>query len=321
VKKIITLLLLCPLLALAWEPTRPITAYVGYAPGSGAEVAFRAVAAEVTRANPKINFVIQNMPGQDGVISVNHTYQLPPDGYSINLTGNISTYVTNEVFEQNGMKYAVDDLYPIMSIASSPQCIVANTSSKINNMTDFVKFLAKPEKPVNVAVGSSVQRLIYGTVMEGSKGDTSKVKMIMYKGPMQALMAAAGGETEFGMMPIVIAKPMLDAGKVKLIALSSEYRMPEFPKTQLVKDVIPGTPIMAMWNITLPKGTPDDVVAWYNKVVGDAIKSENVKQFFKKNYMRGATDLDPTTSKVIINNLRTKLIPVGYRIIKEGLQD
>ncbi len=94
-KKLLVTMLLIPTLAFAWEPTKPITAIVGYGPGSGNELSFRGVAAEIEKTNPKVNFLIKNLPGVDGVLAANELTKSAPDGYTIHISGNLSTYVTN----------------------------------------------------------------------------------------------------------------------------------------------------------------------------------------------------------------------------------
>ena len=79
-KKVFLALLLVPILAFAWEPTKPITVLIGNQPGSGNEVGFRAISAIVMRDNPKANFVIELKPGGDSVIAMNMLYEAKPDG-------------------------------------------------------------------------------------------------------------------------------------------------------------------------------------------------------------------------------------------------
>lgn len=302
---------------LAWQPTKSTTVFIGYSPGSGNEQSFRGVAAEIERTNPGVHFVIQNMPGGDGVVSVNHSFKLPPDGYSLNVTGNLSTWVTNDAFNPEIVQYKLDDLYPVLSLATSPQCIVARADSKISNARDFVKYIQNPNKPVNIAIGSTVQYLIFGLVMTKGGGDQNLVKQVMYRGPAQALLDVAGGQTEFGMMPLSVAAPMLKSGKVKLIALTGTKRPKGFEHAEVMNDVLPGVVVNAMWNITLPKNTPQDVVDWYVKTFSTAIRSENVRRYFEENYMIAATDLDPNTAQKELDELRAKYLPAALKLKKD----
>ena len=310
-KKLIVALLLLPALAFAWEPTKPITAIVGYGPGSGNEICFRGVAAEIERTNPKVNFVVQNMPGSDGVISTNHSTKLPPDGYSLNVTGNLSTYVTNEAFDAGAIRYTYADLNPILSCGTSPQVIVARPSSKVNTAKELVKYLHKPPTNVNIAIGSNVQYLIYGLLMDAADGDRTKVRQIMYKGPMQALMDVVGGHTEFGMMPLAVAAPQINAGKVKLIAVTGDKRHPAYPNVPKIAEYLPGVEVMAMWNVTVPKDTPKEVVDWYVQVFGEAVRSEEYKTWRRLNVVfYEESELTPAGLHKHMEELRTTFLPV-----------
>jgi tripartite-type tricarboxylate transporter receptor subunit TctC len=316
-KRLLLVLLLIPAVAFAWQPTKPITAYIGYGPGSGNEQSFRGVVAEIERTNPGVSFIVQNMPGADGVVSVNHSYKLPPDGLSLNVTGNLSTWVTNEAFNPEVQQYRMDDLLPVLSLATSPQVIVARTASKINTPQEFVKYIQHPGQPVNIAIGSTVQYLIFGLVMTKGHGDERLVKQVMYKGPAQALMDVAGGHAEFGMMPLSVAAPMITAGKVRLIALTGTQRPRGFERAPVMNDVLPGVVVNAMWNITLPKNTPKEIVDWYVRVFSTAIRSPRVQRYFEDNYMFAATDLDPKTAQKELDQLRNEYLPISLKLRKE----
>lgn len=316
-KKLLLSLLMAPAMALAWQPTKPIVAYIGYGPGSGNEQSFRGVIAEIERTNPGVTFLVQNMPGADGVLSVNHSSKMPPDGHSLNVTGNLSTWVTNDAFNPEIAQYRLEDLYPVLSLATSPQVIVARTNSKVSTAREFVKYIRNPGQPVNIAIGSTVQYLIFGLVMSKAQGDQAQVKQIMYKGPAQALQDVAGGHTEFGMMPLSVAAPLINACKVKLIALTGAQRPRGFEKAEVINDVLPGVVVNAMWNITLPKNTPPEVVDWYVKTFTKAIRSENVQRYFQDNYMFAATDLDPKTAKKELDLLRERYLPMALKLRKE----
>jgi tripartite-type tricarboxylate transporter receptor subunit TctC len=316
-KKLLVAMLLIPTLAFAWEPTKPITAIVGYGPGSGNELSFRGVAAEIEKTNPKVNFLIKNVPGADGVIAANELVNAKPDGYTIHISGNLSTYVTNEAFDQHAIRYKFEDLYPILSIATSPQVIVARPNSKVNTAKEFISYIQKPDQPVNIAYGSNVQLLIYNLVMNKAGGDRDKVKQIGYKGPMQALMDVVGGHTEFGMMPLSVAAPQINAGKVKLIAVTGDKRHPAYPNIPKIAEYLQGVEVMAMWNVTVPKDTLKEVVDWYVVAISNAMKSDNVKKYFADNYMTVAPDLNPADAKKVIENLRERYLPTALVIKKQ----
>lgn len=314
-KKLIALALLAfSVTSYAWEPSQNITAIVGFGPGSGNELSFRVVAAEIERTNPKVHFVIQNMPGAESTISANYIAKAAPDGYTLNVTGNLSTYVASEVFNSDMIQYKQNDLLPVLSIGTSPLAIIARQDSKVNNVTELVQYMKTSTQQVNIGSGSSTHHLLYLLLVDGPGANPKTVKMIRYKGPAQVLSDVAGGHIELGILPLAVAAPLVESNKVKLIGISGDTRMPGLKNTQLVKDVIPGAVVMAMWNITLPGNTPTPIVDWYVKTFQQALRSTAVKKYFDENYMVIAKDQDPESSAKGIAALRAKYVPIAHRL-------
>ncbi len=84
-KRILALLLVVPALAWAWQPPagKPVTATVGFAPGSGNEVSFRIAEAQVKKTHPELTFVVQNKPGAGEIVGVNWFAQQAPNGTNL----------------------------------------------------------------------------------------------------------------------------------------------------------------------------------------------------------------------------------------------
>ena len=139
----------------------------------------------------------------------------------------------------------------------------------------------------------------------------------MYKGPAQALQDVASGQVEVGIVPLSVAAQMINAGKVKLVGVSGDKRMPQYPTIQTVNEVLPGVVIMALWNITLPKGTPPEIVDWYVREFTKAVKSKNVQKYFDENYMRASEYLTPQAQSKEIAELRDKLLPIARKLKKD----
>ena len=153
-KRLLTILLLIPILAFAWEPTKNVTVIVGNTPGAGNEIAFRKLAEIVQRTNPKFVYVVENRPGADSVVAQNHFIQQPADGYTINLPSHMSTYVTNDIWEKSVKKFNYDSFTDVLTMGKSPLVLVASPKSKVETPIDFIKLIATTTKPINIALGS-----------------------------------------------------------------------------------------------------------------------------------------------------------------------
>lgn len=314
IAKTLVALSLVPVLAFAWEPTKPVTVIVGNTPGAGNEIAFRKLAAIVAKTNPKVNFVVQNMPGADSVISMNHFIKVAPDGYTIALPSHMSTYVTNDIWEKKIKKFNYDSFTDVMTMGKSPLVLVANIKSSINTPEEFVKLVQTTTKPVNVAVGGGAHRTAFEYLMLKGNGNKDLVKTIKFNGPLPAVTSVAAGDvggTEFGIMPIAVAKGLIEAGKVKPIGFTGERIMPQFPKVPLLNKVAPGINVYAAWTLALPPNTPKEIVDWYEKTFAAAAMTEEYRQWaYDQVVFIEERELNPAGMQRQIGFLRATFMPV-----------
>ena len=320
IKKLFAALLLAPALAFAWEPTKPVTVYIGNTPGAGNEMAFRKLADIVQKSNPKFVYVVQNIPGADSVIANNRFLEAANDGYTINLPSHMSSYVTNDIWEKSIKKYNYDSFVDVLTMGKSPLVLVAHPSSSVNTPQDFVRLISTATRPVNVALGGGAHRTAYEYLMDRGRGNKQQVQPIKFNGPMPALFSVASfdpklGGTEFGIMPIAIAKPLIDAGRVKPIAITSEQRLSKIPKVPLWKDYVPGLNVYAAWMIMLPPGTPREQIDYYNKLFVPAINSAESLKLFEENLMFTVRSEQTTEgARAYISRLQTQWIPYTRKI-------
>jgi len=315
-KKLLLTILLVPAVALAWEPTRPITVLIGNQPGSGNEVGFRAISAIVMRENPKANFVIELKPGADSVVAMNMLYEAKPDGYTIAIPSYMSTFVTNDIWQKNQKKFAYNSFTNVAGMGKSPLCIVANPTSKINTVPELIDYVQHTTKPVTVAVGGGAHRMTFEYFMYKAHGNKDLVKTSYFPGPLQAVTATASDAGfEFGIMPVAIAKPLIDAGKVKLIGVTGERKVAYYPKAEPILVGGSHIDVFAAWALILPPGTPSDIVAWYTRNFVPALESAEIKKYYDDNLIfLDKRELTPSGLGHGIEKLRATWIPLSQRV-------
>jgi tripartite-type tricarboxylate transporter receptor subunit TctC len=315
IKKLLIAALLVPVMAFAWEPTRPVTAIVGNAPGAGNEMAFRKLAEIVAKKNPNFTYVVQPMPGADSVVANNRFLEAATDGHTINLPSHMSSYVTNDIWEKNIKKYNYDSFIDVLTIGKSPLVLVASAKSEINTPEQFVRLIRTATSPINVATGGGAHRTAFEFLMDCGRGNRDQVKTIKFNGPVAAVQSVAQYDgrigTEFGIMPIAVAKPLVEAGRVKAIGFTGTRRMPQFPAVPLLNTVAPGINVYAAWSIQLPPGTDREIVAWYQREFSAAVRSAEYKEYADANVIFYAEDeLTPAGLKRHMDELRATFLPV-----------
>ena len=314
-KKLLSVLLLLPALAFAWEPTKPVVVIVGNTPGAGNEIAFRKLAEIVQKKNPKFVYVVENRPGADSVVAQNHFIQQPADGYTINLPSHMSTYVTNDIWEAKTKKFQYDSFIDVLTMGKSPLALVASPLSRVDTPLDFVRLIATTQKPINIAVGGGAHRTAFEYLMTKNNGKTDFIKPIKFNGPLPAVISVSAFDgrdgTEFGIMPIAVAKPLVDAGRVRAIGFTGTRKMPQFPNVPLLRDVAPGIRVYAAWSLELPKGTPQEVVDWYQQKFSAAVRSKEYAEWMESNVVfYEESELTTKGLNQTMEELRATFIPV-----------
>jgi tripartite-type tricarboxylate transporter receptor subunit TctC len=319
IKKLLIAALLVPVMAWAWEPTRPVTVYIGNTPGAGNEMAFRKLAEIVQKRNPNFVYVVQNIPGADSVVANNRFLEATSDGHTINLPSHMSSYVTNDIWEKSIKKYNYDSFVDVLTMGKSPLVLVAAVKSDVNTPEQFVRLIHTATNAVNVAIGGGAHRTAFEYLMDRGRGNKDVVKSIKFNGPVPALQSVGQWDgkvgTEFGIVPIAVAKALIDAGRVKPIGFTGTRKMAQFPNVPLLNTVTPGINVYAAWSIQLPAGTDKEIVAWYQQQFSSAIRSAEYKEYTDANVIFYAEDeLTPAGLKRHMNELRAAFIPVLSKI-------
>ena len=317
-KKLLAVLLLAPVLAFAWEPSKPVQTLIGFAPGSGNEISFRKASEIVMKQNPGTTFIIETKPGADAAVASNAFMTAPSDGLHLMVPSHMSLFVTNDIWQRDLKKFEYNSFKPVITLGKSPLVLVASVKSSVNTPQEFVQYL-NSGRQINIAVGGGAHRMAYEYIMLKTKADPALVQNIKFNGPLPAVTSVASYDgksgTEFGIMPVAVAKTLIDSGKVKPIGLTGGPRLKQLPNVPLLSDVVPGLKVYAGWIVVLPPSTPNTIVEWYQDRFSRAILSAEYRVWADQNYI--IIDQDELSPKGVMKyaeEIRTLFAPVVKNI-------
>ena len=239
-------------------PNKPIRMIVSIAAGSVTDVIMRAAAAELqTRLGQPL--VIENVGGAAGILGGKACANAAPDGYSICIIYH-STMSFNPLLFSN-LPYNPEDLVPVSRLFFLVEGVFASSEIGVNSIAEL-KTLAQ----------SKPDALNYATLGEGSYPDlflkwmnnqwNTRIVGIPYKGGGPAAQAVAANQvqvTRFGVGNFI---GVVQAGKVKALAVSSAKRSAVMPDVPTFAEVGWGDyPGQGWWGLAAPKGTPPEIVA------------------------------------------------------------
>jgi tripartite-type tricarboxylate transporter receptor subunit TctC len=291
-KKILaTLFALCTLSAFAWQPQQPVKVLIGFGPGSGNEISFRKASSIVEKNNPGVAFVIENKPGADAVISQNQLFAAEKNGLTISVPSHMSLFVTNDIWQRDIKKFEFDSFNNVVTLGQSPLALVANPTSLVDTPEQFLATVKSGHRNINIAVGGGAHQMAYEYIMLKLAGDKTRIQAVRYQGPSQAVTAVAGDkDVEFGIMPVAIARPLIDAGRVKLVGLTGNKVPEKIAGAKLLEDSVPGISVYAGWMVSLPPDTAKEILDWYQREFARAIKSKEYQDWARDSYILSPED-------------------------------
>ena len=211
-------------------PAKPITLLCWSAAGSPVDLYAR-IMARLLSADLGQNVVVDNRTGGSGIVMVNSLLRAPADGYTI--AANTITLAT--LFSEPNVTFKPDDLQLIARSQIDPYGLIVHTSTPFKTIDAFVAYARKKPGFVNVGgpFAMSGHRVAWEVFAEMAK---IKTTWVPYQGGGPALTAIAGGHIDAAATNPGNVKPMIDAGKVRVIAVSSDQRIEDFPDVPTYKE-------------------------------------------------------------------------------------
>jgi tripartite-type tricarboxylate transporter receptor subunit TctC len=240
------------------------------------------------------------------------------DGLHLMVPSHMSLFVTNDIWQKDIKRFEYNSFKPAVTLGKSPLVLVASSKSTVNTPQEFVKYITNG-KNVNIAVGGGAHRMAYEYIMMRTRADPRQVQSVSFQGPAPAVQSVASYDgrtgTEFGIMPIAVARPLIEAGKVRPIGLTGGPRLKALPMVPLLSDVVPGLRVYAGWTVVLPPQTPNTIVDWYVDKFSRAILSPEYQAWAEQNYIIIDKDeLNPRGVMTYAEELRTAFAPIARNI-------
>lgn len=262
-------------------PVRPVTILCWSAAGSPVDIYARTMARLLT-AELGQNVIVENRTGGSGIIMVNNLVRNNADGYTI--AANTLTLAT--LFSEPTAQFKSDDLQMIARSQIDPYGLIVHTSTPFKTIDQLVAFARKKPEYINVGgpFAMSSHRVAWEVFSEAAK---IKTTWVPYPGGGPALTAVAGGHIDAAATNPGNVKPMIDAGKVRVLAVSSDKRLSDFPDVPTYKER-GWNVVRYQWRGMMAKaGTPKPVV---DRLAAAMQKAQQTQEW--KIYLHRVTQLD-----------------------------
>jgi len=257
-------------------PQKPIKLIVPLAAGSAVDNAARIVMQKVA-ANMGAAIAIENQAGAAGLIGAVRVAKSAPDGYTLGgFNDSIMTMLPNL---QAKMPWDIlKDFEPISLVATVEWGVVVPSDSPIKTAADLIAAAKKSPGQLNYGSGGNGSPQHIAMALFASQAGV-QLTHVPYKGATQAAVGVAGHEVQVAFQGIATVSSLIKAGKLRLIAVTTPKRLPQFPDVPTVSESgLSGFEFNSWFAMMAPAGTPKPIVEKLHAEISKALADPSIKE-------------------------------------------
>ena len=281
-KRVLCALIFCLVCVLAVEvnaqtwPSRPLKLIVPTGPGAATDVMARMLADGVSRKLDQ-PMVVENMPGASGIVAHQTVARAAPDGYTFLFTNTSGLAINLISFKQ--LPYdPTKDFTAVATVCNQgPQMISVNAELPVKTLSDLIAYAKANRGKLSIAFDTTAGAAAFGAKLFNRRADLGLVE-VPYRSAAQMTQDVASGVNQVMISSVAAAQSVVDAGKVRRIAITSKTRFRGLPELPAVSETLPGIVVDGFFAIVAPAGTPADIVARLNREIAEYLKSPEVQQ-------------------------------------------
>lgn len=281
-------------------PSRPVRMLVGFVAGSGTDTAARLLAQKLDE-QLKQPVIVENRLGAGGNLASEIVAKSPPDGYTLLMA---SASIASQPAMRIKLPFDVPRSFSAISmVATGPFVLVVHPSVPAKTARELVAIARSKPGILNYAssgVGSSAH--LQGELFNALSN--TRTGHVPYKGSPQAVIAVVNGEVDFSFPSITGAQPLLDAGRLRALGVSTARRtvlMPDMPT--LHESGVPGFDRTGWYAVLGPAGMSRGVLARLDAATAKAVGAPETKTAF----LRQGLEVETTTPEQLVEFIQREV--------------
>jgi tripartite-type tricarboxylate transporter receptor subunit TctC len=260
-------------------PDHPIKVIVAYPAGGPTDTVAR-ISTQGLGAELGQGVVIENVAGAGGRMGTRDVARAAPDGYTLLLGGTNDNAIAPALYSD--LEYdPVKGFAPVAALATDTLGLVVNPAVPVHSFAELVSY-AK-DHPGKLTSGSTVgiaPHLLLEFIRVHAGVD---MVFVPYKGEAPAIADVLGDQIQVHVGAKSVLLPLIEAGKLRVLAVASEKRWPELPDVPTLREIgLDGFPTAVWFTLMAPAGTPPDVIAKLNAAENTRLKAAETKAAIAK---------------------------------------
>ena len=250
-------------------PTKPVRFIVPFPPGGATDIIGRLVAGKMQEVWGQA-VIVENRPGAGTVVGTDMVAKSAPDGHTLGMV--VTAHVINPSLRASMPYDTLKDLAAVTHVSVQHLVIATHPSVPANDMAQLIA-LAKenPGKLSYATPGSGTAMHLSVELLKAQAG--IDIVHVPYKGGAPAQQDVMGGRVPILLDVLYAVQPLINAGKIKAIALLSPQRVSNLP---VVAETVPGVSALSIVGIVAAGGTPRELVQKISADIARAVKSSDL---------------------------------------------
>ena len=257
--------------------SQPIHILVGYAAGGGVDIVARMIQDPLKAALGQ-PVIVENRPGASAMIATAAVAKAAPDGYTLLACASGEVAINHFLFQDRMAYDPAKELVPIALIRIVPCVVVVASTTPVHNPKELIAYIkANPDKLSFSSSGVGNPQQLAGELMNTMAG--TKVLHVPYRGSAPAVTDVATGAVTMSFSSLAAALPLMNADKIRAVAVTSRERMPQLPDVPPLSEGAPGLVDYELLNwfaIFGTAGTPPEIVERLNGIINTALKDPDI---------------------------------------------
>ena len=270
-------------------PQKPVRLIVPFPPGGSTETLARMVSVKIAEVWGQ-QIIIDNRPGAGGIIGTELGAKAVADGYTL-LMGSGAPLTIVPGFQTKLQYDPLKDFAPITNVAAVPNVIALHPSVPARNVKELVALARQqPDQLTFASNGAGSPGHLAGELLKAMTG--TRMTHVPYKGSAPATLAVASGETSMTFTTTTAVLPHAKAGRMKIIAITTLQRVPQFPEYPTVAESgLLGYEAISWFGLVAPAAIAPELV---KKIHADAVQVINNSDMRNRIAGLGATPIANT---------------------------
>src|SRR6476659_2564419 len=260
-------------------PSRPVKIIVPFPAGGTADVMPRVIGEWLSRkwGQP---VVVENRTGAAGNIGAEAVAKAEPDGYTLLSSPPPPLVINHNLYPNIG--FDPMQFEPVIVTAQVPNALMVNPDKvKAKTVPEFIAYLkANPGKVTSATQGNGKTSHLTSEMLQMMA--QVHVQHVPYRGSAPALQGLLAGDVDFMFDNLGVSLPLIESGKLRLIAVASEKRLPSLPDVPTMAETLPGFESAAWYGVVAPPKTPKAITQKLNADISEALRDPEVQDRLKK---------------------------------------